>query len=65
MNMENLSDADFKRTMLSALRLLAIITVVRRGGSLVWLEAGAGPAPRCCWSARSSPARASTSGCAS
>jgi hypothetical protein len=38
MNMENLSDADFKRTMISALRLLAIITVI--AAPLVWWKMG-------------------------
>src|SRR3984957_14838349 len=38
MNMENLSDADFKRTMISALRLLAIITAV--AAPLVWWKMG-------------------------
>ena len=45
MNMENLTDDDFKRTMLSALRLLAIITLI--AAPLVWWR-WAGPAPRCC-----------------
>jgi hypothetical protein len=38
MNMENLTDADFKRTMISALRLLAIITVI--AAPLVWWKMG-------------------------
>ncbi len=38
MKMENLSDADFKRTMISALRLLAIITVI--AAPLVWWKMG-------------------------
>ena len=38
MNMENLSDDDFKRTMLSALRLLAIITLI--AAPLVWWKMG-------------------------
>ena len=38
LTMENLSDADFKRTMLSALRLLAIITVV--AAPIVWWKMG-------------------------
>jgi hypothetical protein len=38
MNMENLSDADFKRTMISALRLLAIITLI--AAPLVWWKMG-------------------------
>ena len=38
MNMDNLSDADFKRTMISALRLLAIITAI--AAPLVWWKMG-------------------------
>jgi hypothetical protein len=38
MNMENLSDADFKRTMIRALRLLAIITLI--AAPLVWWKMG-------------------------
>jgi hypothetical protein len=38
LNMENLSDADFKRTMINALRLLAIITVA--AAPLVWWKMG-------------------------
>ena len=38
MNMENLTDDDFKRTMLSALRLLAIITLI--AAPLVWWKMG-------------------------
>lgn len=38
LTMENLSDADFKRTMIRALRLLAIITVV--AAPLVWWKMG-------------------------
>jgi len=36
--MENFSDADFRRTMLSALRLLAVVTVV--AVPLVWWKMG-------------------------
>ena len=38
LNMENLSDDDFKRTMMSALRLLAIITLI--AAPLVWWKMG-------------------------
>jgi hypothetical protein len=38
LNTENFSDADFKRTMTSALRLLAIITVV--AAPIVWWKMG-------------------------
>jgi hypothetical protein len=38
LNMENLSDDDFKRTMISALRLLAIITLI--AAPLVWWKMG-------------------------
>ena len=36
--MDSFTDADFKRTMLSALRLLALITVV--AAPLVWWKLG-------------------------
>ena len=38
MNLENFSDADFKRTMTNSLRLLAIITLV--AAPLVWWKMG-------------------------
>ena len=40
--MENFSDADFRRTILSALRLLGIVTAV--GVPLVWWKMGAASA---------------------
>ena len=45
--MDSFTDADFKRTIWSALRLLAVITV--GGGSAGLVEAGLAELRCCCW----------------